>query len=150
MVFWKRKEKEQSVEQPVIDVSLEQVRQAIKQSASTLPLNISMRSLANDDLSIDFTLLKPILKGIPSKPYYMSKETLEVFEEREFAEAIDNVQRAIDQYKSETGKWPIVAGDSSNKISYFLIKDYLRNKPNIELYLHPKDHMVTHRRPNST
>jgi hypothetical protein len=148
MFPWKNK-KEKKEELPVIDVSLEEVRQVIKESANTLPIGISMRTFINDDHSIDFSLLKPFLKGIPKQTFYMSKETFEIFEEQELAEDIDRVQRAVDQYIYEKEKMPIVVGDPERKLSYFLIKDYLRQQPNTSLYLDVNDNMVTYRRPNS-
>ncbi|MDE5414870.1 DUF3939 domain-containing protein [Alkalihalobacterium chitinilyticum] len=151
-MFWKRKRKKEEEEernQQEIDVSIDEVRQAIKQCASDMPMGISLRSLVNDDHSINFKLLKNILKGIPKQKFYMSKETFEVFEDAEKAKTIDKVQVAVDQYISEKNEIPVIPGEPTFRISYFLIKEYLHHEqPDYPLYIDPNDRLVTHRRPN--
>lgn len=144
----KRKNDKEEV-YPFIDVTIDDVRQAIKEFAKTMPLDVSLRSLVKEDHSLDYQILKSVLKGIPTRTFYMSKETFEVFDEQKLAQAIDHVQVAVDQYRTANDDWPIIPGNKERKISYFLIKDYLRKEPDVVLYLDGKDNMVTHRRPNS-
>ncbi|WP_078551943.1 DUF3939 domain-containing protein [Bacillus alkalicellulosilyticus] len=144
-MFWKKKKEE--VEEPEVDLSIEDVRQVIMEAASDLPLAISLRSLVNDDYSIDFSLLKSKIKGVPSQPFYMSKETFEVFEAPEQAKLLDDVQRAVDQFVKEKDELPVIPGDPHRKISYFMIKDYLHGTPQETTYLSKHDNLVTHRRP---
>ncbi|WP_026675684.1 DUF3939 domain-containing protein [Alkalihalobacterium bogoriense] len=144
MKFWSKKKKE-AEPLPKIQLSIDDVRQLITDASRDLPLHISLRALVKDDYSIDFTLLQSKLKGIPMNDFFMSKETFEVFETPEMARIIDEVQRAIDQYVKENGKLPVIPG--SNQISYFLIRDYLRDEPTVSLYVTKGDNLVTHRRP---
>ncbi|OLO28224.1 hypothetical protein BTR23_18265 [Alkalihalophilus pseudofirmus] len=148
-MFWKKKRKKEEEELQEIEVTIHEVRQAIKQCASNMPIGVSLRSLVNDDHSINFDLLKKILKGLPKQKFYMSKETFEVFEDAEKARTIDKVQYAVDQYISEKNEMPIIPGDPAFRISYFLIKEYLHHEQlDYPLYIDPNDRLVTHRRPN--
>lgn len=148
MFFKRKKDKEKGEkEYKMIDVTIDQVRQAINKYADGLDKGISLRTIVLDDHSINFDLLKDILGGIPSKPLYMSKETFEIFETAQLPEQIDHVQKAVDQYMQEYGEEPIIPGHPNRKISYFLIKHYLTIDPEVELYLDRNDKMVTHRRP---
>jgi hypothetical protein len=149
-LFFNKKHKKQKGEEDVqfIDVNLEQVRQAVNEYADGLEKGISLRSLIQDDHSIDFGLLKGILKGIPNRPFYMSKETFEIFETADLPKHIDNVQKAVDQYRQEKGEEPVIPGNPYRKISYFLIRHYLSSEPEMELYLDRNDYMVTHRCPD--
>lgn len=148
-MFFKKRNKEVKGEQneTQIEVTLDQVRQAVNEYADGLETGISLRSIVLDDRSIDFRLLKGILKGIPSKPFYMSKETFEIFETAELPRDIDNVQKAVDQYIQENGEEPVIPGNPNRKISYYLVRHYLPDEPEVELYLDRNDKMVTHRRP---
>ncbi|OIJ17261.1 hypothetical protein BKP37_01800 [Anaerobacillus alkalilacustris] len=148
MFFKKRKSKQKGeVKEQIINVTIDQVRQAVNEYADGLKQGISLRTLILDDHSIDFHLLKGTLKGLPSQPFYMSKETFEIFETAELPKQIDNVQKAVDQYMQETGEEPIIPGNPDRRISYYLIRHYLHKKPEVELYLDKRDKMVTHRRP---
>ncbi|WP_096201662.1 DUF3939 domain-containing protein [Bacillus sp. FJAT-45350] len=147
MFPWKKKKKKEE-ELPAIDVSLDEVRQAVKDRANSLPLGVSLRTYINDDHSINFDLLKPNFKGIPNQTFYMSKETFEIFEDQVHAQDIDRVQKAVDQFVSETGEYPVIDGPD-RQISYFRIKEYLHEQPKTPLYLDAIDNMVTYRRPNS-
>ncbi|WP_078429126.1 DUF3939 domain-containing protein [Alkalihalobacterium alkalinitrilicum] len=148
-MFWKKKRKKEEEELQEIEVTIHEVRQAIKQCASNMPIGVSLRSLVNDDHSINFDLLKKILKGLPKQKFYMSKETFEVFEDAEKARTIDKVQYAVDQYISEKNEMPVIPGDPAFRISYFLIKEYLHHEQlDYPLYIDPNDRLVTHRRPN--
>ncbi|RXJ00411.1 DUF3939 domain-containing protein [Anaerobacillus alkaliphilus] len=148
MFFKKRNQKQKGVVQyQAINVSIEQVRQAVNEYADGLAKGISLRSIVRDDHSIDVDVLKGILKGIPNRPFYMSKETFEIFELAELPEQIDNVQKAVDQFIQENGEEPVIPGNADRKISYHLIRHYLHDEPIVELYLDKHDRMVTHRRP---
>lgn len=142
----KRKEKERKNDQ-IIEVTLEQVRQAINVYADGLEPGISLRAVVLDDYSIDFEQLKTTLKGIPNRPFYMSKETFEIFETAELPKQIDHVQKAVDMYIQENGEEPIIPGNRYGEISYYLIRHYLSSELEVELYLDRNDRMVTHRRP---
>ncbi|WP_018923336.1 DUF3939 domain-containing protein [Salsuginibacillus kocurii] len=131
------------------DLDINEMRQAIHKLASTLPIGISIRSFINEDRSIDYELLKPMLKGVPVKTYYMSRETYEVFEDRETAECMDQVQLAVDLYVKEQGKWPVAEGDSRGKISYFLIQNYLRTIPEETMYVDKEQGLVSFSPPTS-
>lgn len=147
MFFKKRKrsQKGETLNQP-LELTIEQVRQGINEYTSTLPKGVSLRSIILDDLSINYELLKPIFKGVPNRPYYMSKETFEIFEAPSIPQQIDQVQKAVDQYRQEFGEEPIIPGNPYRKISYHLIRHYLSKQPEIALYIDEKDQMVTHRR----
>ncbi len=148
LFFKKSNKKEKGAEEyQVIDVTIEQVRQAINEYADGLAKGISLRSIVLDDHSIDVDQLKGTLKGIPNRPFYMSKETFEIFETADLPEQIDNVQKAVDQYMQENGEEPVIPGNPFRKISYHLIRHYLPKEPIVELYLDKHDRMVTHRRP---
>lgn len=148
-LFFKKWKKESKGEEsyPTISVTIEQVRQAVNEYADGLAKGISLRSIVQDDHSINFDLLKSTLKGKPDRPFYMAKETFEIFETADLPKQIDHVQKAVDQYIQEHGEEPVIPGNLYGKISYFMIKHYLTIEPEIELYLDSKDKLVTHRRP---
>jgi hypothetical protein len=131
----------------VISVTIEDVQEAVNNFAKELNEEISLRSIILDNHEIDFDLLHKYLGGKPDRPFYMSKETFEIFEDPEFPKYIDHCQVACDHYFMETGEEPIVPGDKTNKISYFKLKNYLIEHPPIDLYLDVRDRMVTHRKP---
>ena len=146
-MFWNKK-KNEIEEVKYINADIDEIRQAITKCANDLPLGVSLRSFVNDDYSLDYNLLKPVLKGIPKQTYYMSKETFEVFDNPKMAKQMDDVQRAVDLYYKEKGDLPVIIGPE-NKISFFLLKDYLRNQPEETVYINPDDQLVTYRPPNS-
>lgn len=149
-MFFRRKRKEQDEKQKVvktISVIIDDVRLAVNQFAQNLEPGISLRSIVSDNHEIDFELLHSYIGGKPDKPFYMSKETYEIFEEPEYPKHIDFCQIACDQYFLESGQEPVIPGDRSKKISYFKLQNYLIQKPPFDLYLDPNDRMVTHRKP---
>lgn len=146
-MFWK-KDKNKEEEVKYIDVNIDEIRQAITKCANELPLGVSLRTFVNEDHSIDYDLLKRVLKGIPKVTYYMSKETFEVFDNPKQAKQMDDIQRAVDLYYKEKNELPVIIGPE-NKISYFLLKDYLRDQPDEDMYINTEDQLVTYRRPNS-
>lgn len=148
LFFKNRKKNERATRNDqIIEVTLEQVRQAINVYAHGLKPGISLRAVVLDDYSIDYDQLKTTLKGIPNRPFYMSKETFEVFETAELPKHIDHVQKAVDKYIQENGEEPIIPGNLYREISYYLIRHYLSSELEVELYLDRNDKMVTHRRP---
>ncbi|GEL08775.1 DUF3939 domain-containing protein [Salisediminibacterium halotolerans] len=155
MFFRKRKKQvEESSEKgkniEIISVSIEEMRKAVNAFAANLDDHIPLRSIIKSDHQIDTELLYSYLGGQPDKTFYMSKETYEIFEEPDLPMYIDQVQIACDQYVLETGKEPLVAGNKDRKINYFKLKHYLHETPPFDLYLHPLDRMVTHRKPGDS
>ena len=134
-------------EMEVISVTIDDVRRAINDYATSLEKGISLRSLVLDNNKLDYELLYRFLGGVPDKDFYMSKETFEIFEDETLPKYIDMCQLAVDQYLKATGEWPVIQGNPYHKISYFKLSDYLKERPPIDLYLHPMDQMVTHRIP---
>lgn len=135
---------------PIIPVTLEQVRKAIFSFSKELPRGVHVRILIKEDHSIDFEQLAPYLRGIPNRPFYMSRETYEVFEENEkhIPAYMDEVQEAVDGFIKNDNELPIIPHDPYNKISYYLLekKGYLHSRPPIDFYLTDQENMVTHRK----
>jgi len=140
-----KKDKDKNVVEE-ITVTIDDVRTAVNQFSLNLDHGVSLRSIVSDKHEIDFELLHSYLGGKPDKPFYMSKETFEIFEEPEYPKHIDFCQIACDQYFLETGEEPVIPGDRSKKISFFKLQNYLIQKPPFDLYLDPNDRMVTHRK----
>ena len=68
---------------PIIDVTIEDVRKAVRTFSNNLPKGVFRTIIVQEDNSIDFKQLAPLLGGIPSKKFYMSKETYDLFEDSE-------------------------------------------------------------------
>ncbi|MBB5175064.1 DUF3939 domain-containing protein [Texcoconibacillus texcoconensis] len=147
MLFGKRRKAKEKAEDHVVDVSLSEVRSAVNTYADSLQPGISLRSLVNEKGEIDGKRLAPILGGVPARPFYMSKETFEIFEDPKYVEWIDDVQVACDQYLKAHGEYPIM-NNKDREISYHKLRHFLKEQPDIPLYLHPKDKMITHRHPS--
>ncbi|WP_462409929.1 AtpZ/AtpI family protein [Neobacillus sp. Marseille-QA0830] len=135
----------------VIDVTIDDIRQAVRDFSNHLPKGVYRTILVQDDNSIDFNQLAPFLKGIPSKKYYMSKETYDLFEEEEkqIAAEMDLVQRAVDQYVKEHREYPMLKFDPQHRVNYFqLLQDkYLKNQPQTPFYITDLDGLITHIKP---
>lgn len=145
--FFRKKPKPQ--EHSSIDVTLDQVREAVRsyeESLSELGLNRTI--LIQPDHSIDFKLLVSQLGGLPSRNFYMSRETFEIFEEEEkhFPYYLDLVQKAVDEYVIAKNRLPVVEGSYSRKVNYdLLINDYyLKEKPPFPIYISDQNDLVTH------
>jgi hypothetical protein len=136
---------------PIIDVTKEQVRNAIRSYSDELPKGVYRTIVMNDDYSIDFSKLTHILKGIPSKPFYMSKETYDIFDEseKEIPAIMDQVQKAVDAYKKDHQQYPIIPYDSNKKVNYYLLTNehYLQNQPEIDFYITEYDGIISHIKP---
>lgn len=136
---------------PAIDVTLDQVRKAIREFSDNLPKGVYRTILVLEDNSIDFKQLAHILKGIPSKKFYMSKETYDLFEENEkkIPVEMDMVQKAVDQYVKERKEYPMLKFDPQRRVNYYqLIQNhYLSALPEVQFYITDLDGLVTHIKP---
>lgn len=148
MFFFKRKKKKKQY--PSIDVTIQDVRNAVVTYSDSLAKGVFTTIIVNEDNSIDFDQLAPILGGIPTKNYYMSKETFDIFEEvdKEIPVILDKVQRAVDGYVKKEKHPPVIKFDPDFRVNYHLLmqEGYLDFRPNIPLYIH-KDGMITHIKP---
>ncbi|GAA5416684.1 hypothetical protein Pryu01_01722 [Paraliobacillus ryukyuensis] len=136
---------------PTIDISLAELKYAIHEYGMQLPKEIPLSILIKHDLSVDYKLLAPILKGIPNKTYYMSHETYEIFEEkdRQLAIDFDNVQQAVDNYMQQTKELPVIHGDPYRKVSYHKLEKLglLDYRPQQEFYITDEEHLISNQRP---
>ncbi|WP_167577684.1 DUF3939 domain-containing protein [Ammoniphilus sp. YIM 78166] len=137
----------EKVEVPKEDISIEEVRRAAASFAKEKPEGVHFSVLINDDNEIDYKFLVPYLKAIPIKNYYISRETYEIFEDKVFAQTIDRIQRAVDQYIDTEEKFPIVDGNPEMKVSYMKLKSYLRETPPFDTYLTADENLITWRKP---
>jgi hypothetical protein len=137
---------------PMIEVTKEQVRDAIRKYSDELPKGIYRSILVNDDYSIDFEKLTPILKGIPSSKFYMSKETYDIFDEteKEIPALMDQVQKAVDAYQKDHNQYPILPFDPLRRVNYYLLRNehYLKFQPDIDFYITKYDGIITHIKPS--
>jgi hypothetical protein len=136
---------------PIIDVTKEQVRNAIRTYSDELPKGVYRTIVVNDDYSIDFSKLTHILKGIPSKTFYMSKETYDIFEEseKEIPAIMDQVQKAVDAYRKDHQQYPIIPYDPNKKVNYYLLRNehYLHFQPEVDFYITEYDGIISHLKP---
>jgi hypothetical protein len=147
----KRKISSEDMEWPIIEVPLYDVERAIRNFSADLPKGIRRTILVKEDNSIDFKQLAPYLKGIPTKPFYMSKETYDIFEEKDkqLPPVIDMVQKAVYLFYKANEKYPVMPYDSLHRINYYqlLQEHYLQEKPIIVLYLTEYNGLITHKKP---
>ncbi|WP_042455141.1 AtpZ/AtpI family protein [Neobacillus dielmonensis] len=136
---------------PIIDVTIDEVRKAIRKFSEQLPKGVYRTILVQDDNSIDFKQLASILNGIPSQKFYMSKETYDLFEEEEkqIATEMDHVQRAVDQYVKEHREYPMLQFDPQHRVNYFQLRQgkYLKTEPQTQFYITDLDGLITHIKP---
>ncbi|MDM5328419.1 AtpZ/AtpI family protein [Neobacillus sp. CF12] len=136
---------------PIIDVTMDQVRQAVRQFSDNLPKGVYRTILAPDDNSIDFNQLATILGGIPSKKYYMSKETYDLFEENEkkIPVEMDMIQKAVDLYVKERKEYPMLQFDPHRRVNIYLLvqEKYLKSEPETQFYITELDGLITHIKP---
>jgi hypothetical protein len=137
---------------PIIDPALEDVVKAIRTYSENLPKGVYRTILVQDDNRIDVHQLAPILGGIPAKPFYMSKETYEVFPEHQknIPPIIDTVQKAVDLYVKDHEKYPMLPYDPLRRVNYYQLLQghYLVSMPEIELYITNYDGLVSHVKPS--
>ncbi|MEH7072477.1 DUF3939 domain-containing protein [Neobacillus drentensis] len=136
---------------PIIDISIEEVRKTIRAFSDNLPKGVYRTILVQEDNSIDFHQLAPLLGGIPSKKFYMSKETYDLFEEheKEIPIEMDIVQKAVDLFVKEHKEYPMLKFDPHHKVNYFQLKQekYLKEDPKIQFYITDLDGLITHIKP---
>jgi hypothetical protein len=134
-----------------IEVSMDDVRKAVRKFSARLPQGVFQSILVKDDNSIDFKQLSHIIGGIPSKNFYMSKETYELFEEHEklIAREMDIVQKAVDLYVMENKEYPILNYDPFRKVNYFKLISghYLKTPPKVDFYISQYDGMICRIKP---
>ncbi|MFP5110806.1 DUF3939 domain-containing protein [Bacillaceae bacterium C204] len=136
---------------PIINVSIEEIRKAIREFSDNLPKGVYRTILVQKDNSIDFKQLAPFLGGIPPKMFYMSKETYDLFEESEkhIPVEMDLVQRAVDLFVKEHKEYPMLKFDPHHKVNYFQLgqEKYLKEEPKIQFYITDLDGLITHIKP---
>lgn len=136
---------------PIIDVTIDQVRKAVRQFSDNLPKGVYRTIIVQDDNSIDFKQLVTILGGIPSKKFYMSKETYDLFEENEkkIPAEMDMVQKAVDLYVKERKEYPMLQFDPQRRVNYYQLiqESYLKSTPDTQFYITQLDGLITHIRP---
>jgi hypothetical protein len=146
-----QKEQNETADYPIIDVTIDQVRKAVRQFSDNLPKGVYRTIIVQDDNSIDFKQLANILGGIPSKKYYMSKETYDLFEENEkkIAAEMDMVQKAVDLYVKERKEYPMLQFDPNRRVNYYqLMQDkYLKSQPETQFYITDLDGLISHIKP---
>ncbi|MEH7274463.1 AtpZ/AtpI family protein [Neobacillus vireti] len=146
-----QREVNQATEYPIIDLTIDEVRKAIRQFSDNLPKGVYRTIIVEDDNRIDFKQLAHILGGIPSKKFYMSKETYDLFEEAEkkIPVEMDMVQNAVDLYVKERKEFPMLRFDPDRRVNYYqLIQDnYLKSTPETQFYITELDGLITHIRP---
>ncbi len=146
-----KKDLKKDGEWSVIDASIDDVCEAVRKFSNDLPEGMSRTFIVNiDDYSIDFQHLASYLGGIPSKPYYMSKETFEIFEDKTIPPVMDKVQKAVNLYYKVNNKYPARLYDPLHRVNYdLLLQDhYLDEKPNIQLYFTDYDGLITAQKPD--
>ncbi|MCM3725554.1 DUF3939 domain-containing protein [Neobacillus cucumis] len=138
---------------PQIEVTLDQVRIAVREYSEKLPKGVFRTILVQDDNSIDFEKLTPYLGGIPYKNFYMSKETYDLFEENEKLIPIemDMVQKAVDQYVKDHKEYPMLSFDPLHRVNYYLLlqEHYLKKAPKTQFYITDLDGLITHITPQN-
>ncbi|KGP72134.1 DUF3939 domain-containing protein [Pontibacillus yanchengensis] len=136
---------------PKRDVSIFEIRQAIQRFTSHLPDGVELQTIINEDNTINYELLSPFLEAIPNETYYMSKETYEVFEEKDkqLAFDLDHIQQAIDKYMKQTKELPIIDGDPYNKVNYFKLErlGLITYRPNYTFYITDDEFLITYEAP---
>ncbi len=77
----------------------------------------------------------------------MSKETYDLFEEEErhIAVALDQVQRALDQYIAQKKSLPIIDHDPYRKVSFFKLEqlNLIQERPEIDFFITDQEYLVT-------
>ncbi|MCT2535596.1 DUF3939 domain-containing protein [Aquibacillus koreensis] len=151
--FKKKKETKpkEEKEYPIVDITLDVFKKAIQDYSRQLPGDIPLSVIINEDLTIDYQLLAPILKGIPKQTYYMSKETYEIFEENDYQLAleIDAVQQAVDKYMRQTDELPVIQGDPYKKVSFHKLEslNLLQHRPKHHFYITNDEFLITYDKP---
>ncbi|MBT2640990.1 DUF3939 domain-containing protein [Bacillus sp. ISL-41] len=141
---------------PIIEASVDEIKKAVRTYSEHLPKGVYRTILVKEDNRIDMEQLAPLLKGMPSRKFYMSKETYDIFteEEKDLAITIDKVQKAVDLYVKEHKEYPVLPYDPLHRVNYYQLLNAhcLDIQPEIELYITNYDGLITHKKPeqNST
>ncbi|MBA2174539.1 DUF3939 domain-containing protein [Halobacillus locisalis] len=152
--MWKRKKKKTDLGKHPLetkDLSINEIRKAIHAFSDQKPAHVPLSVLIHEDLTLDYDLLAPYLHAQPSRPFYMSRETYELFEESDYelAKEIDIVQRAVDEYMKQQQEAPVIDDDPYKRINYYKLKrlDLLHERPEREYYLTKEEFMITYKKP---
>jgi F0F1-type ATP synthase assembly protein I len=147
-VFEAQKELNDKIDYPVVDVTIDQVRKAIRQFSDNLPKGVFRTIIVQEDNSIDFKQIEKILGGIPSKKFYMSRETYDLFEENEkkIPAEMDMVQKAVDLYVKDRKEYPMLRFDPERRVNYYQLvqENYLKSAPETQFYITELDGLITH------
>lgn len=146
-----QREQNETTDYPMIDVTIDQVRKAVRQFSDNLPKGVYRTIIVQEDNSIDFKQLANILGGLPSKKYYMSKETYDLFEEKDkkIPAEMDMVQKAVDLFVKERKEYPMLRFDPNRRVNYYqlLQEKYLKSAPETQFYITELDGLITHIKP---
>ncbi|NRD78320.1 DUF3939 domain-containing protein [Bacillus sp. BRMEA1] len=141
-------------EYPVIHVTIEDVRVAIREFSNQLPKGVYRTILVKEDYSVDTEQLVSILGGIPSINFYMSKETYDVFDETEkhIPAEMDTIQKAVDQYVKDHNRYPMLPFDPQRRVNYYQLLQghYIKRAPELQFYITDLDGLITHICPKNT
>ncbi|WP_181349192.1 DUF3939 domain-containing protein [Thalassobacillus sp. CUG 92003] len=151
--MWKRKKKKVTPEPEQLEtrsMTLDEVRKAVHAYADDMPDGVPLSVIINHDLTLDYDLLSPYLKGKPEETFYMSRETYELFEadNRELAVELDMIQRAVDQYMEQTGELPIIESDPYRRVNFFKLErlTLIPYRPEREYYVTQEEFLVTYKK----
>lgn len=137
---------------PMKDISIDELKKSIREYSSNLSKSIPLSVIINDDLSINYQLLAPILKAFPENQYYMSRETYEIFKEEDYQLAVnlDKIQLAVDRYLEQTNKLPVISGDPYKKVSFYKLEklDLIDERPDEEFYITDEENLITYNKPS--
>lgn len=132
-----------------VQVTLEEVKQAVLEYEADMPDGINRKSLLLPDGSLDLQRLSRYLGGITDQKFYLSRETYEIFEEddREIPYFLDLVQVAVDVYVEDTGKLPVLNPAPPFQVDVGLLQreHYLKEIPPFPLYITDQEMLLTHR-----
>lgn len=132
-----------------VQVTLEEVKQAVREYEADMPEGINRKSLQLPDGSLDLQRLSRYLGGITDQKFYLSRETYEIFEEddREIPCFLDLVQVAVDVYVEDTGKLPVLNPAPPFQVDVSLLQreHYLKEIPSFPLYITDQEMLLTHR-----
>ncbi|MED3563949.1 DUF3939 domain-containing protein [Bacillus xiapuensis] len=138
---------------PTIDVTMAEIRHAVRKFSDQLPKGVYRTILVRDDHSIDYKHIAPILGGMPEKNFYMSKETYDLFEECEkhIPPVMDMVQKAVDQFVLDHKEYPMLKYDADRRVNYYQLLEhhYLKEIPEIPFYITKLDGLITHAKPKT-
>ncbi|RUT39720.1 DUF3939 domain-containing protein [Paenibacillus anaericanus] len=150
LAWFKNNRKHSKVSSPsVVQVTLEEMKQAVLRYEADMPEGINRISLMLSDGSLDTSRLTRYLGGISTRKFYLSRETYEIFEEedRQIPYYLDLVQVAVDDYMDDKGKLPIIADSPQHQVDFSLLlrEHYIKVTPPFPLYVTEQELMLTHR-----